>query len=238
MRQLFDTDAQLFDLSALSDLILSQPLLGSTVKTDGNESDPFAFLTILNLQEHKDKPAIKPLIDYILQQTSQNSALNVVNQVLQGDNTVGLILTERFMNMPVEVVPPMYKMLLEEMTWANEEKEPYTFTHYLIISKTYREIESQLDQEDNRPQKKKKKGLDKAEVFNFHPEDGIIQRFALAYGDYPYIKEGADGDADSKRTFQEHGIKPQGHMILLEASKYESMVTNLEQALQPLTGAG
>lgn len=53
LRQLFDNDAQNFDLSALTDLILSQPLLGSTVKTEGNESDPYAFLTVLNLQEHK-----------------------------------------------------------------------------------------------------------------------------------------------------------------------------------------
>ena len=53
MRQLMDVDAQIFDLSALADLILAQPLLGSTVKVDGNESDPYAFLTVLNLHEHR-----------------------------------------------------------------------------------------------------------------------------------------------------------------------------------------
>lgn len=53
LRQLFDNDAQEFNLSELADLILSQPLLGSTVKVDGNESDPYAFLTVLNMQEHK-----------------------------------------------------------------------------------------------------------------------------------------------------------------------------------------
>jgi protein BCP1 len=53
LRQLLDVDAQLFDLSALTDLILSQPTLGSTVKVDGNETDPYAFLTVLNLQTHK-----------------------------------------------------------------------------------------------------------------------------------------------------------------------------------------
>jgi hypothetical protein len=52
-RQLFDNDAPLFDLSAIVDLILSQPLLGSTVKVDGNESDPYSFLTVLNLHEHR-----------------------------------------------------------------------------------------------------------------------------------------------------------------------------------------
>ena len=53
LRQLLDVDAQLFDLSALADLILAQPLLGSTVKVDGNETDPYAFLTVINLHEHK-----------------------------------------------------------------------------------------------------------------------------------------------------------------------------------------
>lgn len=52
LRQLFDVDGPLFDLSALADLILAQPLLGSTVKVDGNETDPYAFLTVLNLREH------------------------------------------------------------------------------------------------------------------------------------------------------------------------------------------
>ena len=52
LRQLFDTDAQTFDLSALTDLILAQPLLGSTVKVEGNETDAYAFLTVLNLSEH------------------------------------------------------------------------------------------------------------------------------------------------------------------------------------------
>lgn len=53
LRQLFDVDATLFDLSALANLILAQPLLGSTVKVDGNETDPYAFLTVLNLHAHR-----------------------------------------------------------------------------------------------------------------------------------------------------------------------------------------
>lgn len=53
LRQLLDVDAQLFNLSELADIILAQPLLGSTVKVDGNETDPYAFLTVLNLQTHQ-----------------------------------------------------------------------------------------------------------------------------------------------------------------------------------------
>jgi protein BCP1 len=51
--QLFQSDSEMFYLQDLTDLILSQPLLGSTVKCDGRESDPSAFLSVINVQKHQ-----------------------------------------------------------------------------------------------------------------------------------------------------------------------------------------
>lgn len=65
LRQLFDVDAQLFDLGMLANLVLAQPLLGSTVKLDGNETDPYAFLTVLNLQKHMVQSASPMLWQYV-----------------------------------------------------------------------------------------------------------------------------------------------------------------------------
>ena len=53
MIQLFSSDAELFNLSELSELIISQPLIGTTVKVDGADSDLYALLTVLNMNEHK-----------------------------------------------------------------------------------------------------------------------------------------------------------------------------------------
>lgn len=144
---------------------------------------------------------------------------------------IGLILTERLVNTPSEVVPPMYKMLVEEISWAIEEKEPYDFTHYLILSKTYREIASILDEEDTPKSKKQKKASKKgnSELFYFHPEDEVLQRHASCFGSYEYLAEGVG--SDSKRTFQELGIKPEGHMILIEANKFEAAVKELQEYL-------
>lgn len=235
LRQLFDSDAQIFDLSALSDLILSQPLLGSTVKVDGNESDPYAFLSVLNLQEHKDKPFIKDVITYLQRKASSSPSLSPLAGLLAQDPIppIGLILTERLINMPSEVVPPMYTMLLEEIAWAIEEKEPYTFTHYLIISKTYEEVESKLDMEELRPQKKKKKAGNKAEQFYFHPEDEVLQRHALCHGSFEYTHRHDEGHSDSKRTFQELGIRTKPSMILIEAPKFETAVKAVSDYLKP-----
>lgn len=53
LQQLLSHDSKLIDLSAITNLILDQKLVGSTVKTDGAESDPYALLTVLNLNLHK-----------------------------------------------------------------------------------------------------------------------------------------------------------------------------------------
>ena len=182
----------------------------------------------------QEKPVIKNLVDYIIRQASTNATLSRVVDILKTPNNaeVGLILTERLVNIPSEVVPPMYRMLLEEITWAIEEKEPYKFSHYLIISKTYQEVSSKLDTGNDRPQKKKKKE-DNKQVFYFHPEDEVLHRHAIAYGNYTYIKEEPEGKADAKRAFQDLGVKPQGHMILLDASQADATVAALEDFLRP-----
>ncbi|KAJ5587454.1 uncharacterized protein N7459_003219 [Penicillium hispanicum] len=235
LRQLFDNDAQIFDMSALADLILSQPTLGSTVKVDGNESDPYAFLSVVNLQEHKDKPVIQDLINYLKSKSAANSDLSTLNQLLSQNPvpSVGLILTERLINMPSEIVPPMYNMLMEEIAWALEDKEPYNFSHYLIVSKTYEEIESKLDQEESRPQKKSKKGDDTAPRFFFHPEDEVLQRHALCSGGFEYTHQQDDGHSDSKRAFQELGIRTGGSLTLVEAGKFEATVKAVQEYLAP-----
>ncbi|KKZ68507.1 protein bcp1 [[Emmonsia] crescens] len=236
LRQLLDNDAQLFDLSALTDLILSQPLLGSTVKVDGNEGDPYAFLTVLNLQQHKDVPVIKDLTSYLQRKSSSSTELSPLNNLLSQPTpaAIGLILTERLINIPAEVIPPMYTMLLEEIAWALEENEPYNFTHYLILSRTYEEVKSKLDEEDDRPQKKNKKSAEeKKEIFYFHAEDEVLQKYALCYAGYQYTHQQEEGASDSKRAFHEYGVRPQGHLVLIEAAKFEAAVTGLKEYLNP-----
>ncbi|KAF2483132.1 p21-C-terminal region-binding protein-domain-containing protein [Neohortaea acidophila] len=230
LRQLFDVDNQLFDLSELADMILAQPLLGTMIKCDGEDSDPYAFLTVLNMHVHRGKAVMQQLSQYLSQRVADHAGMrdSLAKLLDAGDGKaqVGLVLAERVINMPHQTVPPMYTMLLEEMQWANEEKEPYQFTHYLVVSKTYTEVASKLDAEDDRPSKKSKKaaaGGSQSETLYFHPEDEVLARHALASCNFDYVKA-EEGASDSKRAFQELGVQPQGHLILIEAGKFEAAV--------------
>ncbi|RYO82350.1 hypothetical protein DL766_002601 [Monosporascus sp. MC13-8B] len=228
LRQLLDVDATQFDISGLADLILSQPTIGSTVKVDGKENDAYALLTALNLQEHREKKPIAELTQYINEKARANESLATVPDLLASGKHVGLVLSERLINMPSDISPPMYSMLIDEIEAAVEDKEPYEFSHYLILSKTYYEIESPLGVEE----RKRKKGKQEASVFYFHPEDEVLHKHAVAYGSYPFTKMD-EAVADSKRAFQEMGVMPQGHMILIEASKFADAVKAVSEYLSP-----
>ncbi|KAF1928074.1 uncharacterized protein M421DRAFT_101430 [Didymella exigua CBS 183.55] len=225
LRQLLDVDHQLFDLSALADLILSQPLLGSTVKVDGAETDPYAFLTVLNLETHSDKPVVGDLTAYLRSKAPQ--------LLPAAPAQIGLVLTERFINMPHEIVPPMYAMLLEEMQWALDAKEPYAFTHYLVLSKAYAEVASSLPAAAVQPPAKKKKpasGDD--EIFYFHPEDEVLRQHAVGHAVFNYDTPVDEGASDSKRAFQDMGVRPQGHLTLIEAARFAGAVDAIKAFLQ------
>ena len=228
LRQLLDVDSQLCDLSALADLIVEQRTIGSTVKVDDKANDAYAFLTVLNMAEHAEKQGVSGLIQYLVEKCRTNETLAPVADLLTSRKPVGLVLAERLINMPAEIVPPMYSMLLDEIEAAVEDKEPYEFSHYLIISKTYNEIQSTL----NDGERKKKKAKEDAPLFFFHPEDEVLQKHAAAYGTYEYTKED-ESVADSKRAFQEMGVKSYGSMILIEAGKFQGAVKAISDYLSP-----
>ncbi|KPI38098.1 Protein bcp1 [Cyphellophora attinorum] len=248
LNQLFDIDAVNLNISALTDLILSQPTLGSTVKVDGQETDAYAFLSVINLHTHTtadgSKPFVAELASYLRSRSASNTQLSTLTTLLSQTPLpkIGLILTDRLINCPAEVAPPMYAFLPEEIAWAVQEGEPYEFTHYLIVSKTYTEIASQLDNgEDERPKKKKKQkggsggsGGGAFETMYFHPEDEVFERYALCAGGYEYATQRDEGTSDSKRAFQEMGIRPMGRLILIEAGKFTEAVAAVGEFLKPL----
>lgn len=226
LRQLFDVDANLFNMSALADLVLSQPTIGSTIKVDGKANDAYALLTVLNTAVHQDKEPMKDIIKYLVEKAQTNSSLAPIADVLGSGKHVGLVFSERLINMPSELAPPLYSMLVDEVEAAVEDKEPYNFSHYLILSKTYQELESKLDVENQ----KRKKAKEEAGMYYFHMEDEVLHKHAVAHGNFNYTKED-ELAADSKRAFQEMGVKAHGHMILIEASKFPGAVKSVNEYL-------
>ncbi|KAF9506975.1 hypothetical protein BS47DRAFT_1333573 [Hydnum rufescens UP504] len=232
LAQLFQADAELLHTHELAELIISQPLLGTTVKTDGIESDPYAFLTVLNLRQHRGHVAIKALIEYALAKSSDHAAFHQALRALIGPTSsshVGFIVSERLINMPVQVAPPMYKLLSDEIRWAIEENEPYQFSHYLCISRTYHiseEDENAMEGvESSAPPAKRQKTPNKPHglrTFSYHQEDEIWEKFGSHVLDFKFTHE-APRDAESI------GVHTAGKLMLLPAEHFPLLVAEMQE---------
>lgn len=136
--------------------------------------------------------------------------------------------------MPTEVMPPMYKMLHEEIGRAVDNELPFEFDYYLIISKAFTEEESSIEKEDKLPIKKRKRvpdSSDRKPIFYFHPEDEVFHGHALHRITYDYTAK--NQDSDSRRTFQDYGIFPKGHLILVKCDQIPAIVEKMEQTFPP-----
>lgn len=238
LRQLFGDDATKFDVSSLADLILLGNSVGTTIKTDGETSDPFALLSVINLTENLAKPSVKAVVDYILEKLKGQREFNLVllkllsaQKSTKGQLKVGLIVSERMINMPVEVVPPMYKMLWDEMAKADDAHEKYEFDYFLVISKIYKLVDSKLDDEDDAQKLKKKKSAKSEEFDYFHYEDLVLEENAKYHGHYAYTNK--QQETDSRRVFTEYGIDPRLSVLLLDKNGLQKSIPEMEAKFPP-----
>ncbi|GMM34774.1 protein-transporting protein [Saccharomycopsis crataegensis] len=242
LKQLFGDDYKKFDLSGLANIILDpkNTSIGSTIKTDGKDGDPLALLALMNLKNYKKSSSLNTLIEYLVTKAQGNPEFYIILKKVLGMNggeKVGLIINERIINVPVEVTPPLFKLMMEEVN----KQEP-DLKYFLIISKVYKLVASQLsddsdsDSDDNSNKnnkaKKVKKNSENQEEFDyFHYEDMIFEKNAMKFDKFKY--DNKLQDTDSRRVFSEYGIDPYLSLILIEKSKLESSIPQLEEAFKP-----
>ncbi|KAJ7505739.1 p21-C-terminal region-binding protein-domain-containing protein [Mycena galericulata] len=241
--QLFQRDAEHFSLGALTDLVLAQPTVGTTIKTDGLESDPYALLTVLNMHVHAQHPSIAALAAYFLDKTATadppfHAALRALfaAPAPQAQVQVGLVLCERLVNMPVQTVPPMYRMLGDEIKWALGDGEPYAFTHLLFVSRAYHLSPAEEEALANRApshrskKPKKQKGARMAMqdappdgIYPFHPEDALIREHALHALYYALSADPAPREPDA------FGLDVRGSLMLVESARWDALVARMAE---------
>ncbi|KAF9221313.1 hypothetical protein BS17DRAFT_797279 [Gyrodon lividus] len=230
--QLFGPDAESLQTGPLTDVI-SKPAqengVGSTIKTDEDEgSDPYAFLTVVSCHNN---PGLKVLIDYVLSKTKADQGFHSTLLSLLQDHPnchVGLVLGERLINMPVQVMPAMYRMLLEEIDEAIEDGQPYRFTHYLFISRVYRlsPEEEEIITAAQRNSKRYKSagnsqmGRSKDGIYGFHPEDEEIIQHATHTVTYSFSNA-------PPRNEESMGLDVAGRMMLVPAEKLKALVERI-----------
>uniref|UniRef100_I1KRT3 Protein BCCIP homolog n=1 Tax=Glycine max TaxID=3847 RepID=I1KRT3_SOYBN len=118
-------DDQEWDLSAFVDLILAQTTVGSVVKIEDDEDEGlFALVTALNLYRYREHKCIATVKDFLLHKVRQEKSVHDQLKLLLGEQAhdVGLLVSQRMVNLPPQLLPPLYDALFDEVSWATEDE--------------------------------------------------------------------------------------------------------------------
>ncbi|CAA0832954.1 Protein BCCIP homolog [Striga hermonthica] len=205
-------DNKVWDISGFVDLILGQPTVGSVVKIENDEDDgTYSFVTALNLGRYKDSKCIIELKDYLLKVCRDMDVIAKVKSLVgEHAQDVGLMISQRVVNLPPQLLPPLYDALFDEVEWATEDEPTkelqncFRFKYYLIISKIYKHKNAD-----------KNKGITKTgeeNVIYVKPEDEIFYELSLWSFIFPlHAQQVTDNELKDYRLM--------GLVMAIEASK-------------------
>lgn len=175
LRQLFHTHANslnLYDVTRhileLGDTEKTPTSLGTVIKVEGDEDqDPFGFVSAIRLAAN-DVAASKALTAYLSEHLSASPISAVLTSASLSSSRPYLFLHERFVNLPPQTAPPLYRLLTDELTAATSKDEGQEPTHVLFLSRIF-SAEAYSDDEDE-PATAARAAAEEQQVDDDHPK--------------------------------------------------------------------
>nr|XP_003922154.2 BRCA2 and CDKN1A-interacting protein isoform X2 [Saimiri boliviensis boliviensis] len=221
----------------LTDLLIQQNHIGSVIKQtdvsedsddDVDEDEIFGFISLLNLTERKGTQCAEQIKELILSFCEKNCEKNMVEQLdkLLNDTTkpVGLLLSERFINVPPQIALPMYQQLQKEVVEAHKTNKPCgKCCFYLLISKTFVEA-------GKNNSKKKWSNQKKDELMFANAEEEFFYEKAILKFSYS-VQEESDTCLGGRWSFDDVPMKPLRTVMLIPGDKMNEIMDKLKEYL-------
>uniref|UniRef100_A0A2R5LHJ3 Protein BCCIP homolog n=1 Tax=Ornithodoros turicata TaxID=34597 RepID=A0A2R5LHJ3_9ACAR len=144
------------NLSDLTNLILEQNYVSSVIKQcddmeddesmdDDSEDDVFGVLSVVNLTELKERECVGQIIKMLRDNCREfaSGLLPKFDEYFTGKEHVGLILSERFVNIPPRISLPLYESLTSDVERAKANGRKFDFEKLILICKQYKASENE-----------------------------------------------------------------------------------------------
>ncbi|XP_008579181.1 PREDICTED: BRCA2 and CDKN1A-interacting protein isoform X1 [Galeopterus variegatus] len=221
----------------LTDLLIQQNHIGSVIKQtdvsedsdDGvDEDEIFGFISLLNLTERKGTQCTEQIKELILSFCEKNCEKSMVEQLdkLLNDPSkpVGLLLSERFINVPPQIALPMHQQLQQELVEAHRTNKPCgKCCFYLLISKTFEEA-------GKNHSKKKWSNQKKDELMFANAEEEFFYEKAILKFNYS-VQEESDTCLGGRWSFDDVPMKPLRTVMLIPGDKMNEIMDKLKEHL-------
>ncbi|KAJ8686212.1 hypothetical protein QAD02_022006 [Eretmocerus hayati] len=225
------------NLSDLTDLIISQNYVGSVIKQslddaasddeDDNVDDVFGITTVINISERQNTPEcvkeLRTLLKHLISEHATDSTKTLIENVLEKDSaSLGLLINERFVNIPPLISVPLLENLASEIKRAISKNMAFNFTHLLLICKLYK------TSEDNQKKKgKRKSNTEESNLLWSNPEEELFADEAICSFEFSVEKQ-TDNGLSGSWTEDDFEMVPYRKVMLFESSKLEQMIDKIK----------
>lgn len=209
-------------------LIPGQNYVGSVIKQcyDDDEEisddeDPnvvFGITTIVSLDKSRGIQCIDQTINLLLdkgEKNAEDSALKLFKTTL-GVEKVGLLINERFVNIPAQISLPLFESLQAEVDRAISKNKPFNFASIILISKFYRKVDTN--------------GKVVEDILS-NLEEETFAPYVTASFDYSVESE-ADSGLDGNWEEDDTQLIPYRKVSLIDAKKLSEIIVALKDLLK------
>uniref|UniRef100_A0A023FYC3 Protein BCCIP homolog n=1 Tax=Amblyomma parvum TaxID=251391 RepID=A0A023FYC3_AMBPA len=144
------------NLSDLTNLILERNFVASVIKQcdddvddesmedDDDEDGVFGVMSVINVTETKQRECVRQIMTLLRDQcraSASGLAAKFDEYFTEESYQLGLVISERFVNIPPRIALPLYDALMRDVEAAKAAGKKYDFTHVLLICKQYKPSE-------------------------------------------------------------------------------------------------
>jgi len=166
---------------------------------------------------------------HLLKQLADEHATDAINtmikNVLENDATqLGLLINERFVNIPAKISVPLLENLISELKRANSRNMPFNFSYYILICKLYKSE----DKKSGKKTKSKNRNTDnESSILWSNPEEEIFAEEAIVSFEFS-VEEEADSGLSGTWTETDDEMVPYRRVLLFEAPKLQLIFDKIQ----------
>uniref|UniRef100_G3MM48 Protein BCCIP homolog n=1 Tax=Amblyomma maculatum TaxID=34609 RepID=G3MM48_AMBMU len=115
-----------------------------SMEEDDDEDGVFGVMSVINVTETQQRECVRQIMTLLRDQcraSASGLAAKFDEYFTEESYQLGLVISERFVNIPPRIALPLYDALMRDVEAAKAAGKKYDFTHVLLICKQYKPSE-------------------------------------------------------------------------------------------------